>query len=200
MRSIPKALIFSRLILGFLILIISFINIPFYSWIACSLFITGFLTDIFDGIVARRLNCSTESLRRMDSNVDMAFFICCIIGVIVRNPDFFQRYMFELLLLVGLELLAYLVCFLRFRKEIATHSIGAKLWAISIFGTILSLMMGQNSDLIFTACFYIGIISRMEIIAILLLLRSWTNDVPGLYACLKIRKGKAIKRHWIFNG
>jgi phosphatidylglycerophosphate synthase len=74
-NHIPILLIYSRLLIGIIILLLSIIHINNFSSIAIGLFSIGLLTDIFDGIVARKLNISTQKLRRLDSTVDQIFFV-----------------------------------------------------------------------------------------------------------------------------
>jgi len=38
----------------------------------------GLLSDIFDGIIARRLGVATPSLRRLDSQTDAAFWLAVL--------------------------------------------------------------------------------------------------------------------------
>jgi CDP-diacylglycerol--glycerol-3-phosphate 3-phosphatidyltransferase len=66
--------------------------------------------------------------------------------------------------------------------------------------TLLEIVLHCKSTVLFSLCFYIGIASRIEILAILLVLKEWTNDVPSIYHALQLRKGKAIKRNTLFNG
>ena len=200
MRQIPKALIYSRLVIGLLILICSVFHIKNYSIIAVTLFTVGLLTDIFDGIIARRLNISTENLRRLDSTIDQLFFVLVATATFINSSQFFYDNKFELLILVSIETLAYLICFMKFKKEIATHSISSKVWTLILFATIIQLMVTKDSSALFQVCFYTGIATRLEIIAIILVLRNWTNDVPGLYQAVLLRQGKTIKRHKLFNG
>ena len=199
-NQIPKALIFLRLSLGVMILIFSIFQIKNYSSIALILFSAGMLTDVFDGIIARRLNISSESLRRLDSTIDQLFFISIAVATFIQSPQFFYQNKIKLIILLSAEMLAYLVCFLKFKKEIATHSILSKVWALILFATILQIMITRNSTALFEICFYAGVITRLEIIAIILVLKKWTNDVPGLYQAILIRQGKTITRHKLFNG
>jgi len=73
--KIPIALIYARLIIGFVILLLSIVNTGHYNIWAVTLLTIGLLTDVFDGIIARRLNISTQRLRRMDSTIDVVFFV-----------------------------------------------------------------------------------------------------------------------------
>ena len=200
MKKIPVLLIYSRLLIGFVIFICSLLHINHYSVIAVVLFSLGLLTDIFDGIIARRLNVSTEKLRRLDSTIDQAFFLLVAAATYLDARSFFYNNRVALFILLGIEALAYVICFLKFRKEIATHTISSKIWTLFLFATIIQLMCFKNAFILFKVCFYIGIITRLEIIAIIFVLRNWTNDVPSIYQAVLLRQGKPIKRHKLFNG
>lgn len=197
---IPKALIFSRLIIGLTILLLSTFHINHYKPIAITLLTIGLLTDIFDGIIARHLNISTQQIRRLDSTIDQIFFSCVALATYIQCPGFFKTHALELIILIGVEVMTYVVSFLKFRKEIATHSIGAKIWTLILFATFIQLIVQCESTVLFTICFWVGILTRLEIIAIILTLKKWTNDVPTLYHARKLRQGKEIKGHKMFNG
>jgi hypothetical protein len=82
----PLALTISRLALA-----------PFMAWLALSgngsdvwlvvcLYI-GMLSDLLDGIVARRLNVATPALRRFDSRVDLVFWLTALRCVWYRHSE-----------------------------------------------------------------------------------------------------------------
>lgn len=197
--KIPVILIFSRLIIGFLIISLSLITIENYQIIAVVLLSIGLLTDIFDGIIARYLNVSTRKLRRLDSMVDQIFFVSVGVAAYIQCPDFFEANAYKIIILAGSEVLIYLVSFLKFRKEVATHSIGAKIWTLLLFGTLIQVILECQSVILFNLCFWVGLLTRAEIIAILLLLKTWTNDVPSVFHSIQLRKGKTIKKNKLFN-
>ena len=200
MSKIPTILIFSRLAIGLTIIYLSIQQVDNYKFIAVLLFSIGLLTDIFDGIIARHLNVSTQTLRRLDSTIDQIFFISFAIATYIQCPDFFKINSLKLMILFGLEGLTYVICFLKFKKEIATHSIGAKIWTLLLFATLIQIILQCHSVVLFNICFFVGLLTRLEIIAIILILKNWTNDVPTVYHSLKLRQGKEIKRHKMFNG
>jgi CDP-diacylglycerol--glycerol-3-phosphate 3-phosphatidyltransferase len=200
MNRLPIALIYSRLIIGFIIIVLSVLKVAHYPVIAIVLLSIGLLTDIFDGIIARRLNISSPFLRRMDSAIDQVFFISVAIATYIECQDFFATHAVKLIILFSFEALTYLICFLKFRKEIATHSIGAKIWTLLLFATLIQIILQCQSGILFTLCFWIGMVTRLEIIAIIVTLKKWTNDVPTWYHALQLRRGLVIKRHKLFNG
>ncbi len=200
MTKIPILLILSRLLIGLFMIYFSSIQIENYKIIAIVLLTIGLLTDIFDGIIARRLNVSNERLRRLDSSIDLLFFVSVAIATYLQCPDFFRSNSQKLIILFGFESLTYIVSYLKFRKEVATHSIGAKIWTLILFSALIQIMWQCQSAFLFNLCFWGGILTRIEIIAILLILKKWTNDVPTFLHALKLRNGKEIKRNKLFNG
>ena len=199
-KHIPIALIFSRLIIGFALIVLSLNHVNNYPLLAISLLTVGLLTDIFDGIIARQLQISTQQLRRLDSTIDQFFFISTAIATYIQCPAFFKDNALKLSVLFSIEALTYVISFLKFKKEIATHSIGAKIWTLLLFATLIQIMMQCQSTVLFEICFWVGILTRLEIVAIILALKQWTNDVPSLYHALQLRQNKAIKRNKLFNG
>ncbi|MFN3488257.1 MAG: CDP-alcohol phosphatidyltransferase family protein [Emticicia sp.] len=197
---IPLALIYSRLFIGLIIIGLSLKQIDNYKYIAIILLTIGLLTDIFDGIIARHLKISTQKLRRLDSNIDQIFFLSVIAATYIQCPEFFKSNTTKLIILSGFEGLTYIICFLKFKKEIATHTIGAKIWTLFLFATLIEIILRCQSNIIFDFCFWIGLVTRTEIILIILILKQWTNDVPTFYHSLQLRQGKKIKRHKFFNG
>jgi len=62
LRNLPTSLIYSRLFLGILIGLIALINPVSSGLISTILIFIRILTDIFDGIIARKLGVSSEQL------------------------------------------------------------------------------------------------------------------------------------------
>jgi len=179
---------------------LSISRIPDYAYIAVALTIFGLLTDIFDGIIARKLGVSTQRLRRLDSSVDQVFFISVAIATYIQCPEFFKTNMMKLIILFSTEGLAYLICYLKFKKEIATHTIGAKIWTLLMVATLLQIMLQCESGILFQLFFWVGMVTRIEIIAILFILKQWAHDIPSVYQAIQIRRGINIKRHKWLNG
>jgi len=200
MKNIPLALIYSRLLIGFAIILLSVFQAAYYPFLAITLLSVGLLTDVFDGIIARRLNISSEKLRRLDSSVDQVFFISVAVATYIQCPDFFKTNLVKLIILVAFEVSTYLVSYLKFKREIATHSIGAKIWTLILFATLVEVMVHCQSVVLFELCLWVGLITRLEILAIVFTLKKWTNDVPTIYHAVQLRQGKEIKRNKLFNG
>ena len=199
MRSIPFLLVYSRIILGILIGILAIYKIENYPiWIVI-LMSLGLITDIFDGIIARRMNISTEKLRVWDSNVDQFFWIVIIVSVFYLRIDFVLAHMLWIGSVIVLEFMSYVISYIKFKKTIATHSILAKFWTISLLWILIDLTLNTTSQIPFFVCIILGIISRIEINLIIIKLKKWTTDVPSIFVVSKINKGIPIKKSKLFN-
>ncbi|RYD55564.1 MAG: CDP-alcohol phosphatidyltransferase [Sphingobacteriales bacterium] len=200
MKKLPILLIYFRLVIGLLLLPLAYFAVSNFAAIAIIIIAAGLISDIFDGIIARKYHVSTEKLRRLDSSIDQVFWISVIGALYIHCPAFFQAHKTSIFVLMGAEAATYLVSYARFGKEIATHAISSKLWTLSLFATIIQIAATCQSGILFQVCFYVGMLTRLENIAILLLLKEWTNDVPSAYHAFQLRRGKEIKRNKLFNG
>ncbi|MGJ1193227.1 CDP-alcohol phosphatidyltransferase family protein [Sphingobacterium siyangense] len=198
-KNIPFTFIILRLVLGLLLLLFYWLKVDHFKWYAISFLIIGLLSDIFDGIIARRLAVSTTLLRRWDSSVDLLFFACISLVSYLSCPQFFKDNATLILILVGSEILTYIISFAKFKKEIATHSIGAKIWTLFLFALLVELLLHCQSTILFQLTVWLGLLTRLEIIAIILTLKNWSNDIPSIYHAIQLRKGKAILKNKLFN-
>lgn len=199
MKKIPICLIIVRLFVGLLIVLLSILKVEHYEIIAIAGLYIGLLTDIFDGIIARKLNVSTQSLRRLDSTIDLVFFICISVATYLQCAGFFKENASKLIILFAAEGFTYVICFFKFKKEIATHTLGAKIWTLTLVCCLTEIILQCSSTYLFNICFWLGIATRLEIIGIILVLKKWVNDVPSIFHAIKLRNGLQIKRNKLFN-
>lgn len=199
-KYIPSFLLYSRIPVALAILILAWQQPGGYDIIIVALLIYGVVSDFLDGFTARMWHLSTEHLRKADSNVDQFFWLVTAVAVYLITPQFYHTYKWHIILLVIMEAAAYLISYIRFRNVVATHAILSKLWVVTLLCTFIQIVLTGDSGWVFMVCFWVGLLSRLEIIAIMLVLKNWTNDVPGIYHAIQLRKGKTIKRNKIFNG
>lgn len=200
LKHIPWILIYSRIVFAFLIAFLAFSSLPNAPYWIVGLMVAGLVSDIFDGIIARKLGVSSEKLRVWDSNVDQFFWLLSIASIFYMSFDFVWAQAFWIGMVFVLELLCYLSSLLKFRKPIATHSLLAKLWTLTMLAFLIDLTIHGSSYIPFTITITLGIVSRLEIVLIVLGLKNWTTDVPSILAVRNINQGKPVKRHKLFNG
>jgi phosphatidylglycerophosphate synthase len=198
--NIPQFLILSILLMAFSILGLAYFGGTTAKWAIVLLMLVGLLSDIFDGIIARKQALSTTTLRRMDSQVDIVFWLCIAIASYWLYPNIIKDNRFSFILLISTEALCHAVSFLRFRKETSTHAYLSKLWGLTLIVAFFILIESGQAGFWFKLSVVVGLISHADVILINLLLKKWTHDVPSAYHAWRIRKNLPIKRYRLFNG
>ncbi|WP_337968332.1 CDP-alcohol phosphatidyltransferase family protein [uncultured Flavobacterium sp.] len=200
MKKVPLLLISIRLLLGFVMILIANSNFIYVRMILVSIMIFGLLTDIFDGIIARKVGVSSEKLRRMDSQVDLVFWICVGWCAWLLNPEIIIDYKYAIISIFVMEGLTYLFSILKFGKETCTHALLSKLWGITLLVAFVSMIGFGHAGIPFFLAVFFGIVGHIDVYLIIYFLPKWTHDVPSSYHAYLIRDGKSIRRHKWFNG
>ncbi len=164
------------------------------------LIVLGLLSDIFDGIIARKLGVSSEQMRRLDSQVDLIFWLCVGFCCWILNRELIIENKFSISLVFAMEVLTYVFSFAKFGKETCTHAYLSKFWGLTLFATFVSIIGFGYAGFFFYLSLIVGIIAHLDVYLIILFLPKWTHDVPSCFHALKIKKGKEIIRNKWFNG
>jgi phosphatidylglycerophosphate synthase len=149
--------------------------------------ILAFVSDVFDGILARRLGVATPNLRRLDSIADSLFYLTATMAVWRLYPSAISGRPAPLTALVLLEACRYAYDWVKFKREASYHMWSSKLWGVCLFAGFFSLLaFGVDGPLVDVAI-YVGIAADLEGLAISLTLRRWQNDVPSIVHAVRLR-------------
>ncbi|NGM61912.1 CDP-alcohol phosphatidyltransferase family protein [Sphingobacterium sp. SGG-5] len=198
-KYIPIALIIFRLILAPIILSLVYFYGKESRIIVIVLMYLGLFSDIFDGIIARELNVSSQRLRRFDSQTDMVFWVSIGISTWLLYPTLIVDNRIPILSIFILEGMCYLISIVKFGKETCTHAFLSKLWGITLVIAFTSLIGFNYAGLPFFLAVVFGIISHIDRILITLILPKWTHDIPSFYHAYLIRKGVEFKKNKLLN-
>jgi CDP-diacylglycerol--glycerol-3-phosphate 3-phosphatidyltransferase len=198
-KRIPLLLIFFRLLLAPIIIALAYHLKEESRGILVTLIFLGLISDIFDGIIARKLKVSSVGLRRLDSQVDLVFWIAVMIACYILNAEILQENKVGLFLLLFMEFLCYAISFIRFSKETCTHAFLSKIWGLFLFSSFVSIIGFGYGGILLQLTIYWGIISQLDVILIILLLPKWQNDIPSSYHANLIRKGIPFKKSKLLN-
>ena len=198
--KIPYLLILFRLVVGPTMIALTYIfGITIRNELVMLIFL-GLLSDVFDGIIARKYNVSSEKLRRMDSQTDLIFWICVGWCSWLLNPEIIKNNSYSIILIIVMEALTYFCSIVKFGKETCTHALLSKLWGITLLIAFVSIIgFGYGGISIFLAVFF-GIIGHIDVYLIIYFLPKWTHDVPSSYHAYLIKKEIPFKRNKWFNG
>lgn len=200
MKYLPLYLIWFRFFLSPVMLFAAYVyDITAGQAIVLMLFM-GLLSDIFDGIIARKAGVSSERLRRMDSQVDMIFWLSAGFSAWFIWPEVIRAHQLVIYSLLGMELTCYVVSIAKFSKETCSHAYLSKLWGLTLLAAFTDLIWNGNAGFLFFLCLGAGIVSHIDRILITLILPTWQHDIPSAYHAYRIRQNKPIRRFVLFNG
>lgn len=193
-------LLFFRSIAGpislFLAVMLDKQAIPMISF----LLLLGFLSDIFDGILARKYQVSSIKFRKADSWVDLFFWCCMALVLLMLRPSVFYPWMWPILLFIAVELYIQFLGKIRFGKAVSVHSLYAKLWSVFLFVAMEILLYSEADHGLLFYVFMSGILAQAEAIVILLMLKWPESDIRGIGQVIRHRKGLPLKRSVLLNG
>jgi phosphatidylglycerophosphate synthase len=187
MHAIPYALIWFRGLAGIAILGLCVLHASFAPLICTMLLALGVLSDIFDGVIARKLNIVTSDLRLWDSRCDVLFWVCACVGVHLLWPNLWSKTWIIVALLSALELIPRVISHLRFRKEASTHHIMSKIFTLFLWALLTQVFLTGETGVLFWVTFALGIISQCEAIAIMAILPHWACDIKNVKVAITLR-------------
>ncbi|MDP9957710.1 CDP-diacylglycerol--glycerol-3-phosphate 3-phosphatidyltransferase [Epilithonimonas hungarica] len=199
MKKLPYILIATRFLIAPIIFLLAYFEIENSRNLILTLMYFGLFTDIFDGIIARKVGVSSEKLRRLDSQTDLVFWLSIGFTTYFLNPEIIQEHWKSIALIFIMEALCYIISIWKFGKETCTHAWLAKLWGLSLLIAFTSLIGFSEAGWAFYLSVVLGFISHLDVILIILILPKWQFDVPSSYHAWKIRNGKLLKKSVLLN-
>src|SRR4051812_36808234 len=98
--------------------------------LAALLIVAGFVSDIYDGVIARRFGVATAGLRRLDSAVDTIFYLAAAFMVWRIHPEAVLRYRWLVVAILATQALNHAFEVWKFGREASYHAYSAKAWGL----------------------------------------------------------------------
>lgn len=188
--NVPFALVLLRLLLVPTILLLAFLVGTDAGPLVVALLLVAALSDIFDGVIARRRGVATPTLRKWDSNVDLLLGLGTLVSVWQMRSDLLAEHLLPIGILLGLEGVTYLISFARFGKGPSNHAYLTKLWGLSLLVSISFILGWGIIGVPFSIMVVLGLIAYADGIAILSIIPRWQSDIPSAVHAMRIRRGE----------
>jgi phosphatidylglycerophosphate synthase len=186
LRQLPLGLTVLRALLAPVVVWLA-VSAP-RPWAFALCLVAAFVSDVFDGVLARRLGLATPNLRRLDSVADSLFYLGCLYAAWHLLPAAITTRADALMVLWALELARYAFDAMKFGREASYHMWSSKLWGIALFVGFFGLLVFGWDGPAMTAAVWLGILADLEGLAISLVLPTWRADVPSLLHALQLRR------------
>ncbi len=154
-------------------------------------FVAAFLSDIFDGIIARRLGASTSRLRSADTWADIALYVAALASAWLVHREQLLGLGWPFALLLASTLVSWGVDLLKYKRLSSYHPWSAKAWGVTLAIAIVALFGWNYTGWAMRLMIGVGVLSNLECIAMTFLLARWTHDVPSIVHALRLRTAGA---------
>jgi phosphatidylglycerophosphate synthase len=182
---IPIALTTFRLLLGPFALVCAFLALP--RMVYLPILVLGTLSDIYDGVLARKFHVATPFLRRYDSATDIVYYLFILTVLWIQSRQVLKQTWWAILILLATEAACIVVCRVRFGKYPATHTYLAKFYGLCLLSGLVALLVFNAPGWVIIALMVVALITNAEIIAIHFAMDAPPVDVSSIFARRKLR-------------
>jgi phosphatidylglycerophosphate synthase len=157
------------------------------GWLG-TIVVVALLSDIYDGVLARRWGGETPALRLWDSVADTIFYLGVVVALWLREPEVLWGNWKLFGVLFALEGVRYVFDFWKFGKVASYHSYMAKAWGLLIAVSVVGVFSFDGLRWLIVVALVWGIVVNVEGLAMSLMLPRWKNDVKTLGRAWEMRK------------
>ena len=184
LTSVPSFLVGLRFAIA-LLLLWDALDRTLSDWFMAG-YIAAVLSDIFDGIIARRLGVSTVRLRQADSWADICLYVCIALSVWLVYPQVIVDFALPLAIAIVAQLTLFATSLLKFGKFPSFHTYTAKVWGIALLIATVGLFGFGYAETLWLAIVFC-VLNSLEEIAMTVILPKWQHDVLSVVHALKLR-------------
>ncbi|MGC8668380.1 MAG: CDP-alcohol phosphatidyltransferase family protein [Chthonomonadales bacterium] len=185
-RVTPAALIGLRILLAPILYVIAAQGHA--GPILLVLLAAGLLSDILDGVIARRLGIATERIRVADTYADGWYWAWIAAAAWRSDQGVIYAMRGPLAGLAGVMIFNYAFDLVRYERLTSFHAYSAKIWGLTLALAAAALLTHRGNTVVVWVALVAGICTNIEGFAIKLLLPRWEHDVPSLFHLLRRRK------------
>lgn len=173
MKKIPNIITIARMLLSIILLaIVPYSKIFYIVYLLCG------LGDIFDGYIARKLNCTSKFGATVDSIADGLFVMILFIKLVPVIHIDYSIVVFIIIIAI-VKLSAIVIGFIRYNRLIMLHTYGNKLTGLIIFFALLCYKFIAYDEIYYIVC-SIAALSAIEELIINIISKEVDLNIKGL--------------------
>lgn len=158
MKTIPNCISFSRIIFSVILIFVKPLSISFYAvYIICG------VSDIMDGIIARKTGTTSMFGAKLDSVADMVMDIV-LLFVFYKIVNFEFKVIIWIFLIAFIRLASMIAAVKKYKTFASIHTYGNKTTGILLFGFPILLFYIEINSLIYFICAVASISAIEELI------------------------------------
>lgn len=152
-----------------------------FAW----LLLVCLLSDIADGLIARRFHLESALGAALDTTADFLMTGMAAVGMVTLQPAFVAAHLVQLVVLAALYAGEVAIALVRYRRLSSFHTYAVRVGAYLQGVFFVWLFFWGEAPWLFYAAWIVGCVAYAEEWVLVALLPDWTHDVRGLYWVLK---------------
>jgi phosphatidylglycerophosphate synthase len=172
----PELLVLFRVLCAPAIVVLACYGYP--GWLLAAVVLAAFVSDVFDGVVARHAGMVTSGLRFADTVVDTIFYVAAGFSVWTAVPGVFADGEYALIAIVVVHVSRTTFEMTKYGRIAAYH-----MWSSKALGVLLALGLAwtfaaDHPTWLLTATLWLIVLNELEGFLTSVMLPTWTADVP----------------------
>jgi CDP-diacylglycerol--glycerol-3-phosphate 3-phosphatidyltransferase len=186
--SAPQILMAFRLACAPLMFVLACFGFP--GPLLAGVLAAGFLSDLIDGHVARRMGMATPSLRYADTLVDTVFYVAAAGALAVAVPSAFEGTGLPLVALITIHVSRATFEVTKYGRIASYHMWSAKALGALLAAAVAASLATGHPNMLLTFAIWLGIENELEGFAASVILPAWRADVPSIAHAAALLRGK----------
>lgn len=159
----------------------------FSGGVLAAIVVGAVVTDVLDGIIARRTGTATDALRHADTVVDTFFFAAAGISLRVAVPDAYDGLWLPLIALIVVHVSRSTYELTKYGRLAAYHMWSSKALGLLLVSALATAFVTGRPTPLLAAGLWFGILNELEGFLTSLMLARWRCDVPSILHAVRIR-------------
>lgn len=185
-RHVPMALVALRCLIA-AFLVIDALDGKTGLWFVIGFVIAG-ISDMLDGMVARRYKVVSTIGSAMDGYADVLLYTCILFCIWRVHPGVVKSFFIPILTVGATQVISWLISLFKYSKITSYHTFAGKFWAVTLFVVTFSIFAFNYAGVFLWIAIIVGVASNIEDMMITLVTPYWAHDVSSIRGAFKLRK------------
>jgi CDP-diacylglycerol--glycerol-3-phosphate 3-phosphatidyltransferase len=184
--SAPEALIAFRAACAPAMFVLACFGVP--GPLLAAILFAGFLSDVLDGIVARRQGIATAGLRHADTLVDTVFYITASVALRIAVPDVFLGSGAALVVMIAVHVSRTTFELTKYGRIASYHMWSSKTLGVLLLVTMTTVFVTLRPNALVAVTLWVGVANELEGFTASIFLPRWTADVPSVVHAYRLSR------------
>jgi CDP-diacylglycerol--glycerol-3-phosphate 3-phosphatidyltransferase len=175
--SAPEVLIAFRAACAPAIFVLACFRFP--GPLLAGILLAAFVSDVFDGVVARRLGIATPGLRQADTLVDTGFYAAAAVALWVAVPAAFDAAGLPLALIIAIHVSRTTFELTKYGRIASYHMWSSKALGVLLVTAMTTVFLTGRPSVLVMVGLWFAVANELEGFFTSAILRTWTADVAS---------------------